>query len=142
MVFTSRAILSNRKNIPGLEHVSNSKSLSTKTQIFQDANSSTSNEHSFLHSERHVREELVQALDNVIQVQKSLGLNPLPTSTNPQSFQSLACLDGDDRKVQVESWKKSLNTAISNHNIPLAIKLFYSPPALMNDYVDASLLNI
>ena len=90
--------------------------------------------------QKNARAELIQALDNVIQVNKSLGLSNVNVSSSNNNNKRANNLDGENRKKRIASWKKSINRALSKNDIPLATELFYAPPVMVNDNIDISLL--
>ena len=93
--------------------------------------------------------ELLQALDNVIKVQKSLGmtnknLSPSKEAQNPASHLGtlVDLIDEGKREKKLSLWKSKFEQAIDERDVALASKLFYAPPSMVNDgiTVDMSLL--
>jgi hypothetical protein len=70
--------------------------------------------------EKDAKTELIKALQNIIDIQKSL---PLKNGVWPMGGD-----DASNHPQSVSSWKRSVDNALSSGNIPQAIELFYSSP--------------
>ena len=134
------SVSSSRHNCNNLVLTSYSRGFSTITieQTLQQTHLDTKADES--NFQKNARAELIQALDNVIQVNKSLGLSNVNVSSSNNNNKRANNLDGENRKKRIASWKKSINRALSKNDIPLATELFYAPPVMVNDNIDISLL--
>ena len=101
---------------------SQSQSRSSQTNNDADASSSSS---SLIERNTQVV-ELLQALDNVRQVQKYLGLEYKTRET---------------RRKELLEWKASLDGAISKNDIRLAKEIFHSPPDTADIDIDTGACN-
>ena len=85
-----------------------------------------------LNMKKTAKTDLLQALENIVEVQKALGASTGLRVTGSQDCKEL--------EAEVESWKDSINAALIAKDIRLSLDLFYSAPDSVTTAKDTSVL--
>jgi hypothetical protein len=108
------------------------REFSTASQALQSIQHQYS-ETDLLRMKKHAKADLVQALENIIDVQRALGVSSgLMVSGDTDEHINL--------KDEVDSWTSSINAALKDKQFSRAVDMFYRSPKSVSDSSESSVL--